>query len=544
MGVFEKNIINFNNDYQMQQEDFFDKSSNKFYDNTKSIESKLISSFINRLTSPSYLKDTNSKGIQPVIKIISKQTGATQVRRLIDYITREAEEKDQHLEIESEEGVIYKNRDDREKILNEWREDFTSKESYQKQQWKLDILEELEEKRSKILKTSQENRTQIQKDQLEKLNDQIDNQYVLRKVKDKETGMFLQVKRDLKIRSANDSIHMLLSVGAMPNQKKATEATKKFLQDNIAANGFKYMFVKHNDTDNLHYHIIIKNKSVFGKNLRFDKADLFALRQEYARNLSIMGISRVATLRKDRLEVLKDLQNNTDKLKERDSWYQNQLKKDGHENINENDIKKTKQKDFNVFAYRANLLKQTQFLIDQTKRQINNYQGTQKKTLKEDLKYLENVKSDFTKDVPKDNIEITKNKTIDFLKKDHKNLIKSIENFNKLKSLKQDIQNKPIKDIANIIENNIQGQHRDKNEQDKKVLINKSKESIKQDKMPFLMRRRREKYLKKLMKKHLEDLKYAKDVVEIKYKDKDAIKIIKEMMKVTKQYIKSKEISK
>ena len=73
MGVFEKNIINFSNDYQIQQEDFFDKSSNRFYDNTKSIESKLISSFINRLTSPSYLKDTNSKAIQPVIKIISKQ---------------------------------------------------------------------------------------------------------------------------------------------------------------------------------------------------------------------------------------------------------------------------------------------------------------------------------------------------------------------------------------------------------------------------------------------------------------------------------------
>jgi hypothetical protein len=43
--------------------------------------------------------------------------------------------------------------------------------------------------------------------------------------------------------------------------------------------------------------------------------------------------------------------------------------------------------------------------------------------------------------------------------------------------------------------------------------------------------------------KHLEDLKYTKDVVEIKHKDKEAIKTIKEMMKVTKQYLKSKEIS-
>ena len=40
--------------------------------------------------------------------------------------------------------------------------------------------------------------------------------------------------------------------------------------------------------------------------------------------------------------------------------------------------------------------------------------------------------------------------------------------------------------------------------------------------MPISMRHRRSKYLKTLMKKHLEDLKYAKDVVEIKHKDKEA----------------------
>lgn len=495
MGVFEKNIMQ-----AKDLEEFWKKSSKRF-SKEKRDHSELsgITSFVNRLSNPTYLNNTNSKAIQPVIKIVSKQTGTTQVRRLLDYIAREAELEKEHLSIESDEMGEYKTRSQREELIKEWKNDFANKEKYEKQNWKLEILENLEKKREKLIRIPEEKRSEEQINKIEKLSHQIDNQYTFKKVKDKDTGLFKEAKQDLKIRVANDTTHVLLSVGGKPNEKKATQATRKFLKDNLSANGFKYIFVKHNDTDNLHYHVVIKNKSEFGKNLRFDKADLFALRQEYARSLSINGIERVSTLRKDRAQILENLQKSIGNIKERDTWYQNQLKKDPERNKG-----KDKSKNFDVFSYRAGLLKQTQYLIENTQKQIKNYGGDDKKALKEDLKYLQSFKKDIQIESPEE-IKIAKEKTINYLSKDNKSLIDKVKDLN----------------------------------------INK--EESKEKRISSSEKRRRNKYLNTLMKKHIEDLKQAKKIVSVhkegienKEEHKKTLKTLDTMIKNSKSIMKGK----
>jgi hypothetical protein len=82
VGVFEKNILqNQNLEYfwkkssnQFNEKDSFFKEASRRFNSKSSSQSELagISSFVNRLSNPTYLNNTNSKAIQPVIKIISK----------------------------------------------------------------------------------------------------------------------------------------------------------------------------------------------------------------------------------------------------------------------------------------------------------------------------------------------------------------------------------------------------------------------------------------------------------------------------------------
>jgi hypothetical protein len=541
MGYFENNIIKTNSN-----NDFWQKSSKKFQaksDNSKGSEVSLLTrpivSISQRLLNASYLQKTRSKAIQPVIKIISKQTGATQLRRLFDYLAREDKSKDQHLSIQTQDkNTNLQNKEDREFLINDWKKDFTSKEKYHKQKWKLDILEELELKRSIINKIPKSKLTNAENQQLEKLTDQIDNQYHFISVKDNKTGKFILKKQSLQIRGVNDAMHILLSVGGSPDEKAATQATQIFLKNNIEANGFKYAFVKHNDTENLHYHIVIKSRSVFGNNLRFDKADLFTLRQEYARELSMNGISRVATMRKDRKEVLEKIKKNIEYIKEDKSWYQSKISSD-----------KEKDKSFNVFNYKSKILKKTQYLIEDTQKQLNNYYGNDKKLLKEDIKYLQSIQKEFKQDLFKQELKNTTlnnilDKSLNSLKKDNNLLIKKLNELSELKSFKKEIINSPISKI------------KDHKLLESKELIIENKKLQQKNKLSSLgakERKRRDKYIKILIKGHIEDLKSAKKYlkssnIDKKYKDiaqnlNKAVKIIDDLLIVSKGIVRGRGIS-
>ena len=546
MSAFAKTVLHF-----QKQDEFWRKTSKRFWENESGIPNfhKSFTTLQDRFSNPAYIQNTYSTKIQPVIKIISKQTGLTQVRRLLDYIAREAKERSEHLSLEDDTGKIYNHKEQRESNIRKWQQDFFSKEAYEKQQWKLDLMEKLEKRRNKLLKIPDYKLNEFQTRQIDDLTDQIDNQYYISKTKkydlkmsegvdaekqqwkldlmetlkkrrdkllkipdskitevqkqkiddltdqiDKQYYISEAKKYDLKMRGATDTTHILLSVGGKPNEEKATKAVRAFLQENFAAQGFKYMFVKHSDTDNLHFHLVVKNKSELGQKLYFDKSDLFTIRQEFARHLSLNGIERVSTLRKDRSETLEKIISQTENVKKQHNWYHSQLNKTAKKDQN-----------FDVFTYRANLLKQTQFLIKNTSGQILKTSGNDKKNLKSDLKTLQELKKEL-KTIDKDNFEIAKEKTLEALSKDNQQLIVKIQNLNST-------QNQP-----------------------KKLTPNQKKKN--------------RDYLKTLLTKHTENLKTAKEAIKSeslksfneKEKNKKILQDIDKMIKKSKAVVKGKGI--
>ena len=142
MSAFAKTVL-----YFQDQNKLWQKTSKRFWEHENSQVPHSLKSFTsleNRFSNNSYIQNTYSAKIQPVIKIISKQTGITQARRLLGYIAREAKEKEEHLSLEDDKGKSYSHKEQRESEIRKWQQDFFSKESYQKQQWKLDLMDKLE----------------------------------------------------------------------------------------------------------------------------------------------------------------------------------------------------------------------------------------------------------------------------------------------------------------------------------------------------------------------------------------------------------------
>jgi hypothetical protein len=464
MGVFEGAILE-------KEEEFWKRAGASRQNNTQI-------TLQNRLVSSSYVNNTYSKAIQPVMKIVSSAVGNTQVNNTLLYVARERSEENDKLTLETDDGQEIKGKDAIQDLVKEWGQDFLDKDKYNKQKWKLELLQHLEEKKEG-LEIKQENQalTEHEAKRLKQLNEQIKGQYIIG-----QDG----VKKSLKIVGAKDTTHIIFSIGGVPSEKAATEATRNFLQENFAANGFKYAFVKHNDTDNLHYHLVVKNKNVFEKRLRFDKADLFILRQEYARHLSDKGIERVSTLRMDREEVLEKAKKNIDLLKGNNSWYQQQLAQG-------------KTANFNAFVYRANLTGKTQKLIERLAQQVVNSSGQEKKEIKQDLQYLKSLKKELQTITP-EKFEAEKEATIKNLSKTNKELLVKIKNVH-LPS-------------------------------EKRVAFGGKKHS--------------KKYLNNLIKEHRKDLKAARDYVIInknlhkeKAQYKEIINYLNRMIKATK----SKELT-
>jgi len=463
MGMWQDSVL---------RDEFWKKSTKRF---TGSSGSKVILgsgniTIQNRLSRPDYINATKSNAPQVVIKIISSGVGSTQLIRMLNYITRESKEEKQHLELQTDNDKSLKDKEERYKeIITDWKQDFESKEKYKNQKWKLDKIEELEQKREALeRKFVTKGLTEKEESELQSFEHQIENKYCISKIKNKETDKWEDKKVDLKVRGINDFTHILLSVGGKPNEKDANKATQKFLEDNLKANGFKYTYVKHNDTDNLHYHLVIKGKNKFGQKLHFDKADLFILRQEYSRYLSEMGIKRVSTLRMDRTDVLQKVKEGVEDLKQKDTWFKNQMKKT--ELKTDKDLEEDR--NFNIFAFRGSQIKKVDFLGKYIKGQLKKNSGVSKFDLKDDLEYLKNFKTEINKKLGnKEEIFLIVEKTLKSLTKDNQIILKKLDHLQK-----------PLK------------------KQEKVEDIYFAKEDTK-----------RKQYIKIVFKRHLEELKNAKE---------------------------------
>jgi hypothetical protein len=100
-----------------------------------------------------------------------------------------------------------------------------------------------------------------------------------------------------------DFEHLIFSVGGDdPDEEKSHRATKQFLDVNLAHRGFRYLYAMHNDSKNLHFHVIVHRTNTLSKSFKFPTSlhDSWILRKEYADTLSDYGINRSVTLAKDR----------------------------------------------------------------------------------------------------------------------------------------------------------------------------------------------------------------------------------------------------
>ena len=301
-------------------------------------------SMFKRLFSPTYLNDAGSGNPEAVMKIVSTGMGSQSLAQLTAYIARSAEYMDDEepLALEDETGQLIGSKAMEKSIVDEWVEDFEPLASYKDQLWKLELKNKLEFERAKLQYEGTDEK-RIREINLALKREKITNE------NGEDVNFHFHAPKDLT--------HIIFSVGGEGhNIKHATEATRRFLRDNFEAQGYRYMFVAHDDTDNLHFHVIVKNKNIIdGKRLQFDKADLFTLRHDFAYHLKQMGIKRVATLRRDRIITLKSIKAQKEELFEH------------HEIFKE---KYAEQRPINVQKYREQVHKKAERLKRITEREL------------------------------------------------------------------------------------------------------------------------------------------------------------------------------
>lgn len=358
----------------------------------------------NRHLSTSYVAKAQSSTTQAVVKIVSAARGGGSVDKLFKYISRAVEystngdqnDREPELELEDEQGNIITTKAQQEAILAEWMKDSDTAAVYKKQAWKQEKIDQLDRERYQLThKTEQGQATTKDQERLAELNlalktfrykepartldltdpanadrkKALQRQYHAAKSKKNPTPWdekrTAQLKKaldsgveetparviDLRVKAPDDAMHILLSVGGQGhNLENAKQAARQYLDENFASAGHRYTWTMHTDTDNLHFHVVLKMKSDVTKNqIHLNKDDLFHLRQDFAYQLNKQKIEpRTSTLRQDRIVTVESLQKQTHDLYQRRDWYEEKV---------------DKARPVDAFGYRDNALKQTERLL-------------------------------------------------------------------------------------------------------------------------------------------------------------------------------------
>ncbi|PZP38884.1 MAG: hypothetical protein DI585_06025, partial [Pseudomonas fluorescens] len=275
-----------------------------------------------RHASHTYMQQTRSGRPEAVVKIISGASGQGHSRNIMDYIARDTEtlraEGREQVALETQDGELLTTDTDRDACLNAWAQDFEDPERTKRQAWKHDLIQKLEDERSQLggqqVIGGLSGKEQVRLDELN---------LALKTLRYPQGDKTL----DLTINAPKDSLHMLLSVGGQGHKTaSAKEAVRQFLNENFGADGYEYVFAEHTDTDNLHYHVILKARNrITGERLKFNKEDLFNLRQEFTYQLAMHGIERAATLRQDRVVTYESIHKQRETLQTNLSWYESKV---------------------------------------------------------------------------------------------------------------------------------------------------------------------------------------------------------------------------
>jgi hypothetical protein len=131
-----------------------------------------------------------------------------------------------------------------------------------------------------------------------------------------------------KRNAPKDYDHFILSPGGdAPNKKKTFKATKDFLDTSLKARGYDYMMAMHDDTDHLHFHVIVNKKNELHKSYEYPSSlfNTFIFRKEYADMLNAYGIDRTVTLKRDRSRSYAYLHEKAEKLESSKTRFFEQL---------------------------------------------------------------------------------------------------------------------------------------------------------------------------------------------------------------------------
>ncbi|PCI45372.1 MAG: hypothetical protein COB41_01905, partial [Proteobacteria bacterium] len=221
---------------------------------------KPIKSLVTRLSSPSYQAQLSSKKPQAILKVVSFAKGV-KARTLLEYVTRIGAE-DEHgkpadLKFGNQFHGHLKGREAVQETYKSWQKDFERK------------------------------------------------------------------KKGAK-REPRHVTHIILSASTDNSEKSSMKvdfAANDFLDQYFQEQGFEYIYVTHRDTENPHVHVVVKNYNKrTGKKFHLSKEDTFHMRQEWVKSLEARGVEAVATLRRDRVEVLEKVSQGIEEIRQRETW--------------------------------------------------------------------------------------------------------------------------------------------------------------------------------------------------------------------------------
>lgn len=253
-----------------------------------------------RLSSPGYVKAAHRGGAKAVIKVASFARGF-QTRLIMDYIGRTNKEQDpensgQEIELENQYGEIFKGKDEIQRVYEEWAKDFG------------------------------------------------------------------KAKPGTK-RPPRDATHIVFSAGADNTQKNRNLtllAAQEVAREHFANKGYDYLMGLHQDADKPHVHFVVRNhhREKGGKKFKLNPADLFVIRDHFARALRDVGLDHVATLHRDRPKDAETIRAEIDtgikRVRQKENWLRVQIEK--------------KAPDVNALKHREAILDTVTRLNDQIKK--------------------------------------------------------------------------------------------------------------------------------------------------------------------------------
>lgn len=125
------------------------------------------------------------------------------------------------------------------------------------------------------------------------------------------SGSFIAEEGERK-EAFNIVLSMPPGVDRLAVERAGRDFAAKQFKDN-----FQYVFVRHDDEDHPHVHLVVKARGYDGRRLNPRKADLHRWREDFAEALGDHGIEAVATKRQQRLRKEKGVEQAIAHMKER-----------------------------------------------------------------------------------------------------------------------------------------------------------------------------------------------------------------------------------